>query len=45
MFLDANERVENSNLESEMKTEEKEKILEARKLAFGNYFRNFPPWN
>ena len=44
-FLDANEIVENSNLESEMKTEEKEKILEARKLAFGNYFRNFPPWN
>ena len=25
-------------------TEEKEKILQARKRAFRNHFRNFPPW-
>ena len=44
-FLDANEIIENSNLETDMKNEEKGKILEARKIAFGKYFRKFPPWD
>ena len=44
-FLDANEIIENSNLEAEIKMKEKEKILEARKFAFGKDFRDFPPWN
>ena len=42
-FLNANEIIENSNLESDLKTKEKVKVLEARKLAFGNHYRNFPP--
>ena len=44
-FLDANEIIETSNLETEVKNEEKEKVLEARKIGFGKYFRNFPPWD
>ena len=44
-FLDANEIIENSNFETETKNQEKEKILEARKSAFGDDFRYFPPWN
>ena len=44
-FLDANEIIENSNLEVEIKMKEKEKILEARKFAFKKDFRDFPPWN
>ena len=43
-YLDANEIVDKSNLEEEAKAREKEKILEARKHAFGNHFRNYPPW-
>ena len=44
-FLDANEIIETSNLEKEIKIKEKEKILEARKSAFGKDFRNFLPWD
>ena len=33
-FLDANEIIENSNLETETKIQDKEKILKARKSAF-----------
>jgi hypothetical protein len=44
-FLDINENNENSNLEKEIKIKEKEKILEARKSAFGKYFKNFPQWD
>ena len=44
-FLNANEIIENSNLETDFKTKEKVKVLEARKLAFGKYCRNFPPWS
>ena len=43
-FLDANDIIEKSNLENEINEKEKEKILEARKSAFGSDFRNFPPW-
>ena len=43
-FLDANDIIESSNLNSEMKIIEKETVLEARKLAFGKDFRHFPPW-
>ena len=43
-FIDANDIIEKSNLEEEVKIEEKEKVLQARKLAFGADFRNFPPW-
>ena len=44
-FLDANKIVENSELSEEIKTIEKEKILEARKIEFGKFFRNVPPWS
>jgi hypothetical protein len=44
-FLDANNIIENSNLKSDVKVIEKEKVLEARKLAFGKHFRHFPPWS
>ena len=43
-FLDANDLIEKSNLEEEVKSKEKQKILQARKHAFGNDFRHFPPW-
>ena len=44
-FLDANYVIDNSELSEEDKKTEKEKILEARKAAFGNSFQNFPPWD
>ena len=43
-FLDANDIIEKSTLDEEDKMKEKQKILQARKLAFGNDFRYFPPW-
>ena len=44
-FLDANQIIDNSNLKEEVKELEKEKILDARKLAFGNNFMYNPPWS
>ena len=44
-FLDANELIEKSNLDEETKKNEKSKILEARKSAFGPDFNHVPPWN
>ena len=44
-FLDSNKIVENSELSEEIKTIGKEKILEARKIEFGKFFRNVPPWS
>ena len=44
-YLDAKDIIENSNLENTIKVKEKEKVLEARKFAFGDDFRHFPPWN
>ena len=43
-FLDANHIIENSDLDEGSKVEEKQKLLEARKLAFGDNFRRVPPW-
>ena len=44
-FLDANRILDDCDeiLNGE-KVEEKNKLLEARKNAFGSSFRNFPPW-
>ena len=43
-FLDANEIIDKSNFAEDVKKIEKEKILEARKSAFGNDFKYYPPW-
>ena len=43
-FLDANQIIEKSDLDEGSKVEEKEKLLEARKLAFGDNYRRVPPW-
>ena len=42
-FLDANCIIKNSDLEEEIKLEELENILEARKCAFGEDYRYYPP--
>ena len=44
-FLDANDIIEVSDMSEEERHEEKIKILEARKTAFGTSYKNFPPWN
>ena len=41
-FLNANEIIENSNHETNVETIEKVKVLEARKLAFGNRLETSP---
>ena len=43
-FLDANLIVEKSELTEEFKAIENEKILEARKRAFGKDYKYYPPW-
>ena len=43
-YLDANEIIDESNFEEDVKKMEKEKILEARKSAFGEDFKYYPPW-
>ena len=43
-FLDANEIVDGSDLIEKEKEDEKAKILEARKCAFGDEFKYYPPW-
>ena len=43
-FLDANEVIDSSNLDEENKAKEKEKVLEARKTAFGENYKWYPPW-
>ena len=43
-FLDANEVIDGSNLDEENKIIEKEKVLEARKRAFGENYKWYPPW-
>ena len=43
-FLDANYIIETSDLDEEAKIKEKEKVLQARKIAFGEDFRFYPPW-
>ena len=44
-FLDANYLIENSDLSEDEKKEEKNKILEERKAAFGKLFKHYPPWS
>ena len=43
-YLDATQMVEESCLDENEKQVEKEDILEARKEAFGDEFKYFPPW-
>ena len=44
-FIDANAIIEKSNLPEDAKKREVEKILDARKHAFGPNFSYVPPWN
>ena len=44
-FLDANDIIDKSALDKDDKEIEKDKILDARKTAFGKYFLHFPPWS
>ena len=43
-FLDCNEILESIDLTEEDKMLEKEKVLNARKCAFGDDFKYYPPW-
>ena len=43
-FLTANDIIDSIDISEDLKREEKAKILEARKSAFGSSFKNFPPW-
>ena len=45
VFLEATELIETSDLTEDQKEEEKTKVLEARKCAFGPQFTLFPPWS
>ena len=44
VFIAANDIVYDSDMPEDVKAEEKEKILEARKAAFGDSFRYYQPW-
>ena len=44
-FLTANDIIDNSDMPEDWKKVEKERILQARKTAFGSSFSNFPPWS
>ena len=44
-FLDAIEVIESCDMSENEKEVEKEKVLEARKLALGPSFKFFPPWD
>lgn len=44
-FLDANKIIDDCDMLEEEKDKEREKILAARKVAFGSSFVNFPPWD
>ena len=43
-FLDVNKDIEESNIEHYAKAAEKDKALEARKVAFGPNYMHYPPW-
>ena len=43
-FLNANAIIDDSDMTNEEKVEEKNRLLESRKNAFGNNFKNYPPW-
>ena len=44
-YLDAIDVIDESDLQEEVKVVEKRKVLEARKLALGDNFSWFPPWD
>ena len=44
VFISANDLVDDSDMPEDVKALEKENILEARKAAFGDNFRYYPPW-
>ena len=44
-FLTANDIIDSSEMSEDWKKIEKEKILQARKTAFGSSYSNFPPWS
>ena len=44
-FLDANFLIEKCEIAEDEKEKEKQKILDARKAAFGVNFKNSPPWS
>ena len=43
-FLDVNKIIDECNLPEDVKKDEKAKVLDARKLAFGSDFQRMPPW-
>ena len=43
--IDAIELIESSEISEGAKIIEKDKLLDARKLAIGTNFKYFPPWN
>ena len=44
-YIDALAVIDESSLEADIKTDERGKILDARKCAIGTNFRGFPPWD
>ena len=43
-FIDANKILEESELEESEKDKEIAAVLEARKFAFGDMYKYYPPW-
>ena len=43
-FLDADKIIDSSDIPKDKKKTEKEKLLDARKNAFGKSSSNYPPW-
>ena len=43
-YCDANEILDEIDIDSDVRDIEKDKILNARKAALGNSYRNSPPW-
>ena len=44
-FLDAEKLIKESDLDEVDKEKEQAKVLEARKSAFGDSYKHFPPWD
>jgi hypothetical protein len=45
MYIDVLKDIEKSSLSEEKKNEEREKVTNGRKAAFGDNFQWFPPWS
>ena len=45
MYIDVLKDIEKSTLSEEEKNEEREKVTNGRKTAFGDNFQWFPPWS